>query len=279
MRFLPLLLALWASASHADARLSSEITLPIGIKGGLSAIEVQNSGNSAVVLSDRGVILTLDLVRDNGVLKGVRHTGQADLHNPQGRVLQRPAYDSEGLSITPDGRLIVSFESTPRVWSYTDPAGPAAPYARNPAFADLQPNSGLEALATGPDGTIYTVPERSGRYDRPFPVYRYRNDWDVAFEIPRRGKFLVTGADIGPDGLFYLLERDFVGLGFKTRVRRFDMNGGAEETLIETTTGTHSNLEGISVWEDDQGRIRLTMVSDNNENLFIGTYITEYILY
>jgi hypothetical protein len=79
----------------------------------------------------------------------------------------------------------------------------------------------------------------------------------VPFTIERRGEFLPVGADFGPDGLFYLLERRFLGIfGLQSRVRRFAIDGdtiGAEETLLETRPWTHDNLEGISVWRDADG--------------------------
>lgn len=38
----------------------------------------------------------------------------------------------------------------------------------------------------------------------------------------------------------------------------------------------HDNLEGISVWQDPDGRIRLTMISDDNFMVFQRTEIVEY---
>ncbi len=81
------------------------------------------------------------------------------------------------------------------------------------------------------------------------------------------GPFLIVGADIGPDGRLYMLERDFAGIGFRSRIRRFDLDGGNEETMLETGLRTHDNLEGISVWQDAQG-LRLTLISDDNFRVF-----------
>ena len=79
-------------------------------------------------------------------------------------------------------------------------------------------------------------------------------------------------------GRLYLLERDFAGIGFRSRVRRFAPDGTGEEVLLETGIGVHDNLEGISVWRDDLSRIRLTMVSDDNFRFFQRTEFVEYAL-
>ena len=77
-----------------------------------------------------------------------------------------------------------------------------------------------------------------------------------------------------------LLERDFWGLlGFRMRVRVFDIRGdriSGGEVLVETSAGTHDNLEGLAVWRDRQGTIRLTMISDDNQRFFQRTEFVEY---
>jgi len=134
-----------------------------------------------------------------------------------------------------------------------------------------------------PDGALYTMPERSGGASRPFPVYRYRDgEWTRPFSIPRRGPFLPVGADFGPDGRLYLLERHLGGIsGFLSRVRSFRIDGDLlldERPVLETSAGQHDNLEGIAVWKDKGGHIRLTMVSDDNFFILQRTELVEYRL-
>jgi len=81
---------------------------------------------------------------------------------------------------------------------------------------------------------------------------------------------------LAPDGQFYLLERDFTGLGFRTRIRQFDADFTNETVLLETGNARHDNLEGISAWRDDSGSIRLTLVSDDNFLFLQRTEIVEY---
>ncbi len=243
--------------------------------GGFSAIETD--GRGFVALSDRARIVDGQFERNaEGLITGVDILRSEPLRNERNGLLTGKNADSEGLAIDSHGRRWVSFEGKARVRAETGAGGPET-LPLHPDFPGLQLNSALESLAIDADDNLYTIPERSGRIDRPFPVYRWKDgQWDIACTIPRRGAFLVAGADIGPDGKLYVLERDFAGIGFRSRVRRFDLVGGHEEVLLETGIGVHDNLEGISVWRDDAGRLRLTMISDDNFRFFQKTEFVEY---
>ena len=250
--------------------------------GGFSGIEITRDGQHFHAVSDRGTIRWGTIERDEqGRITRMGAEGWTRLRDATGKPLPkgRPA-DAEGIAIAPDGTIWISFEGVARVVRYDTPESPARPLPRPDAFARMQVNSSLEALAIDDQGTIYTLPERSGALRRPFPVWRWRDgEWDQPFAIPRSGNWLAVGADFGPDGRFYLLERDFMGLlGFLSRVRRFDLteNGAENETiLLQTRPLQYDNLEGISVWDDGQG-IRITMISDDNFHFLQRTQIVEY---
>lgn len=245
--------------------------------GGFSGIEITPGGLSAIVMSDRGMIASVDLTRDAaGLVTGAAITDSVPFLDTEGRVMRQNRVDAEGLAQGADGTVYISFEGDVRVRQQMGLHGEPSLLPRHDDFAGMQQNAALEALAIAEDGSLYAIPERSGRADVPFPVYRFRDGaWDIAFALPRRGAFLVSGADIGPDGMLYVLERDFTGIGFRTRVRRFDLQGGSEAELLRTGTGTHDNLEGIAVWDDGAG-LRLTLISDDNFRFFQRTEIVEY---
>lgn len=244
--------------------------------GGFSGIEIADDGTAFVAITDRGHVVSGTFQREGDAISSVRAGNPEPLTTRGGGQLGRYQTDSEGLAFGPNGDLFIAFEGEHRLMAFDGAGQSGRELPLAPEFATLQTNSGLEALAAGPDGALYAVPERSGRQDVPFPVYRLSNgQWDIAFRIPRLGAYLAVGADIGPDGRFYLLERDFVGLGFRSRVRRFSLNGMGGETLLETGIGEFDNLEGIAVWRDEAG-IRLTMISDDNFRLFQRTEFVEY---
>ncbi len=253
--------------------------------GGLSGIELTEGGTRYTVISDRGWIARGPVERDAA---GQITAMPPELDGPGPfpflpHPLQWPtgddSRDSEGLAIAEDGRVFTSWEGISGVRQETGRESEPVRLPRHPDFAGLQENGSLEALAIDADDTLYAIPERSGRAMRPFPVYRYMDGaWDIPFHIPRRGLMVPVGADIGPDGRLYLLERDFNGIGFSSRLRRFEIDGTGEETLLETPPGHHDNLEGVTVWQDEAG-LRITMISDDNHRRrFQRTEVVEYRL-
>lgn len=248
--------------------------------GGFSALHLSDDGVGMIAVSDRGTILHGRLERQGDAITGVQIDEFTALRTD--RSAGPPSTrDSEGLAVAPDGTTYVSFEGITRVLRLSSD-GPATRLPDHPAFAELPANAALEALAIDGEGRLYTLPEKSGGWQQPFPVWRFDGtDWQKVFDITRTTGFLPVGADFGPDGAFYVLERGFNGIGFRTRVRRFDMPASGTrsgEVLFSAPVLRHDNLEGISVWHDTQGRTRLSMISDDNFRVLQRTEIVEYVI-
>jgi hypothetical protein len=235
-----------------------------------------------MALSDRGSIATGTLERDeSGAVTSATLDTLTPLKDISADTLKRFNGDAEGLALAPNGTAFISFEGNHRVWSYATPTSNAVALPQHADFPGFQLNSSLETLAIDRDGSLYTLPERSGSETRDFPVYRFKNGaWTQPFTLPRRDAYLPAGMDIGPDGKLYIVERWFRGIGFSSRVRRFDMSNNGltnEVTLIESSLGAHDNLEGIAVWHDGE-HIRLTMISDDNFKIFQVTEFVDYVV-
>lgn len=276
-----------SAGSEGDAALVSTFrwTEADTAFGGFSAVHLAADGVGFLAITDRGHWTEGRILRDSvGRITGVDSSGMRPLRGPDNAPLKGKAADAEGLARMSDGGLLVSFEGPARVWRYASLSGPATALPSHPDFRRLQINSALEALAVDAQDRIYTLPERSGALDRPFPVYRFaKGAWDQRLSIPRRGGFLPVAADFGPDGRFYLLERDhspWMGFwGFSSRIRSFRLDAAAlsdERIVLQTPPGRHDNLEGLSVWQDATGAIRLTMISDDNFIRFQRSEIVEY---
>ncbi|WP_372890211.1 esterase-like activity of phytase family protein [Rhodosalinus sp.] len=241
--------------------------------GGFSGLELDATGTRLYAASDRGTLFEARVRRDGGRIAGVETLRVTTL---PGRVPGRPgASDAEGLALR-DGRLWIAYEGQSRVETF--PGGDVLPRAA--AFARWPENRGAEALAVDGAGRLYTLPE-AGEGDA-FPLYRFAEGrWRVVGRLPRDGGFVPVGADFDDAGRLYILERAFVGVGFRSRVRRVrpgDRPLAPETVLPATAPGRHGNLEGLAVWRDGGGRLRLTMIADDNFLAVQRSEIVEYAL-
>lgn len=250
--------------------------------GGFSAIEMSDGGRQLTVLSDRARIATADVSRDEGKIVGAKLTSMSRLRSSKGKALSGRVGDSEGLAIAPDGTIYISFEGVHRVARYRNQGATADVLPRPTAFRQMALNGSFEPLALDRNGHLYTMPESGLTADGHIPVYRWNGQrWSQPFTLPTHGNFKPVGADIGPDGRFYLLERSAGVLGFRSQLRRWELKGGlvsGGEVMFRTGPGTHDNLEGISVWRDPSGTLRATMISDDNFLFIQRTELVEYIL-
>lgn len=245
--------------------------------GGFSGLVVTPDGTGFTAVNDRGWITEGTFRRDAASrMTGVTNVPLRKLRGTTGRELSPLLSDSEDLARGPDGGLYVAFESWPRVTRWDDPAAPSNLLPRTPFPLDQQRNKSLESLAVAPDGALIAVPEWT--VDGDYPVYRFDGTaWSVPFHLPETGPFLPVSADFGPDGRFYLLERDaLIPVGFATRLRRFDWGPGGPVNpvlLAQTDFGQWDNVEAMSVWRGPDGMVA-TLLSDDN---FLPIQTTEFI--
>ncbi len=245
--------------------------------GGISGVEVSSGGQRMTAITDRGHVIEAVLKREGSLLTRIEIDHEVALHNPAGKRLSKPFIDSEGLAIGPDGSVYVSFEGQHRLATVNVGTGITTPVPNSPDFEFLNENSGLEALAITSDGTLFTLPEQSDADF--FPLFSYGDaGWSLAARIPKKGPFLPVGADFGPDGLFYMLERTITLLGFRSQIRRFDLSKPelGEQLLLQTLPSRFDNLEAISVWQDAQGKTFITLIADDNFIPIQRTQVVEF---
>ncbi|SPJ23425.1 esterase-like activity of phytase family protein [Palleronia abyssalis] len=247
--------------------------------GGYSGIDLSEDGREGTVISDRGRIARIGLSRGpDGQIDGV----SASLPTPLALYEGTGKLDSEGLAVSPDGTIWISLEGGRQgLVRYNTPDGDPISFP-TPEEVDVFPNNRrLEGLAIASDGTLWAVPEtNSGDGFRVF-VFEDEN-WRPGPLLPAGNGFVPVGLDFDDEGRLYLLERNLRSVfGFSSRVRRFTLAGRQirdEDVLLTSRPGQHDNLEGLAVWRDATGDLRLTMISDDNFFALQKTEIVEYRL-
>ena len=194
------------------------------------------------------------------------------MRGADGRGLRKAAGDAESLARS-GGRVFVGFERDHRIAPREGDDG-FGPAIRAPGMERMPSNAGLEALATLPDGRLIAIGEEGD--GNGFPLFVLDAAGRVAeSRLPRLSHHNVTGADMGPDGMLYVLQRHFSMLtGISIRVLRYRLGAdglpdpSTAETLAawETTSGI-DNMEGIAAFRDGpEGPVTLWLVSDDNFN-------------
>jgi len=236
-------------------------------------------GRQMTVINDRGQLATAGLQRTNGRISGIGVHSVTALGKTAGGRLGKKASDAEGIAIANDGTAFVSFEHQHRVMQVDLSSGRTFKRIALPFENMMDPNGGVEALAVAPDGTLFAIAETAPEGGAPFPLYAYSNgQWRISARIPQRGSFVPVGADVDDKGRLWLLERSVSPLGFRSRIRLFviDPRAPREYTLLTTAPTQYDNLEGISVWNDTNGQMYVTMISDDNFLRILRTQIVEY---
>ena len=252
--------------------------------GGWSAIEVAKGGMTFTAIGDNAQSYYGTFQRDGDRITGVSRGPVGALTDIDGVAFFRKGTeelnDSEGLAVFPDGRFAVSFERTSRIIVYDEDALPVRielPREVN----GLAENGGVEALAIDGEGRLIAIPETVPKDAPGFPVWRQDgNGWETVGHLKRTQGFRPVGADVGPDGRLYVLERAFRLIGFQSRIRAFELDAFAPEGALLWVASmlAFDNLEGLSVWEDAGGALRFTMISDDNYLSVQRTEIVEFRL-
>jgi len=288
------LVALILAAAAAPAPAAPRVELagrfvwerPERYFGGWSGIEVADGGQTFFAIGDNAQTCDCRFTRDAaGRITGIPRKPIGALTDTDGVALFRKhapgLTDSEGLARLPDGSYAVSFEKVPRVLLYPPGGGPPVRLPDMPGITALPPNQMVEALAADAKGRLLAIPEVRPPGDAGFPVWRLEGAaWKELWQIATSDGFHPTGADVGPDGKLYLLERDYWLNQFRSRIRVFDPEAPDPQgvTLWQSGYGAFDNLEGISVWRDRAGGTRITMISDDNYKWYQRTEIIELAL-
>jgi hypothetical protein len=249
--------------------------------GGLSDLVVSPDGTRVLSVSDRGTWVSFRLHLDaRRELIAANDLSMTAVRDEEGQPLDGDASDSESLAVLPDGRVAVGFERWTRVWLYDLDSALAAKAVPGPTFEDgerLEPNRGLEALATTPQGGLLAGSERGfiGAGRAPLYFANPRGDGSWPADVLPRG-FLQLAPSYGltelatlADGRYLALVRSYVPL-FGTRVELLVLppTPGARTPSIRLarfeSRGLAFNFEGVGVDESQPGKTRIYLLTDDN---------------
>ncbi|GAA0613201.1 esterase-like activity of phytase family protein [Brevundimonas kwangchunensis] len=227
------------------------------------------SGPEFVSVSDAGDLVRGVLVRDEaGRLTGVAELMYRRLTLADGSpIVDKVDGDAEGLLITRDGDLLVSFERRHRIWNYGDVREPSArpTVARHPDF-DFPLNDGMEGISTGIRDGWRVSAENGGVWDctpRACTVVTPAPDTPAT-----DGEYRTTGMDRDEaHGGYFIVQRSFAPpLDARAQVRRMAADGSLGPVLVELKLpGTTDNFEGIAAVRNG-ATTRLYILSDDNNN-------------
>lgn len=258
--------------------------------GGYSGLAVSADGSELLAISDRTSWLKMRLEQRGGQVAEVSAAtiGQLELRDEwDSPEPARGLKDAEALAaLEPgplDGKYYIAFEGRHRIHRYrfngTDFSPPTGAIQLPDAALRLPDNKALESLAilrAGPyEGAAIAFSERRAHISGDSLGWLFHDGKADQIRLKRSGMFDITDMAALPGGGVIVLERNFAGIvrGVFMRVRRIeapDIKPGARldgDVLYETENGQMvDNMEAIAVHNGVDGRIILTVMSDDNYN-------------
>ena len=252
--------------------------------GGFSGLLISNEGTEALVVTDKSFFFVLELRRDeNDILTGYSVIRKGRILSSKGEHLNGRNTDSESIVIDENNNYYISFESNHRIMMHAEVEGKGVFVPKHPMFRKLSVNKGIEALAIDADNRLIAIPEKPPLGISDIPIFRLQNDkWEIIKHVKINDNFLVTDAEILPEGLLLILERKFSWTqGFKTRFRLISLDkfdNTEPITVFTSTANQFDNLEGLTLWRDKTGEMRILTVSDDNFHPLQQSEIREFFL-
>lgn len=264
--------------------------------GGLSGLRLDAAGERLTAVTDRGFWLRARIDYAQGRPSGISDAMLAPILGSTGRPVARTRDgDTESLEIAGQTAYVAN-ETANRLFRFDLskwPSAPAQPVAVPRAVSGLPRNAGLEAIALVPKGlpaagALLGIAEEGSRGRHPA--------WLIAPEkgaaamtgelaVRERDGFAVTDAVFLPGaGDLLILERRYrPPFSLSMRLRRIvgtSIVPGAMldgEVMMEAALGEEiDNMEGLAAHRTADGRIVLTLISDDNFSYFQRTLLLQF---
>jgi hypothetical protein len=259
--------------------------------GGWSDLDISEDGRRLTAISDRGYWFDATVEhRSNGAIDVLKDARLGQLANLGGFRQRGIGGDAEGLSRTPEGGFLVSFERRHRIWHYppADPPFSALPRAlpMPPEAARMPANGGIEAVVRLPGGRVLVLSEELVTDDG--ANVGWLGDGRIWSRVSYVAgpDFKPTGVARLPNGDLLVLERRFSPMsvpgGRIVRVKAESIHpdariAGEEIARIEPPM-TFDNFEGIATRVGPGEQVFVYVISDDNYFFLQRTLLMEFEL-
>lgn len=192
----------------------------------------------------------------------------APVLNHLGEGFDKTAGDAEGLA-RQGSEIWVAFEHDHRIERSLG-GGRVGQGTAARVWESLAANNGLEGLAALPDGALLAIAE--GPDAAGFPMWRLEPGGTLSENrLPRRSEHVVTGADLGPDGKLYVVQRSYAPLtGVSIRLLAYWMGedgwpdpGRVTEIAAWESESGIDNMEAVAVVAGADGPVAWLIADDN----------------
>ena len=294
--YMPLSRAVMVGDHYMGIRLLGSLRLPSisvnGLRlGGLSGLAWDEDEEVLYAVSDNAQVFHLHPLFRDGVLDDMRVLAAYRLQDAKGQPLRSPWGDAEGLTlensdngVQGDSRLLVSFETRPRIRRYT-PLGKRLGGIPLPAALRGRPytssNAALEALTRHHRWGLLTAPERPlrGRPVGQIPIFTMDGRFWL-YPLQGVAYSALVAMEALPDGSLLTLERAFVSVlhPLVITLRRTRLTAASRLSVDDVAVFDSSqgwlldNFEGLTRY---RGR-GFFMVSDDNRNLLQQTLLVYF---
>lgn len=254
--------------------------------GGFSSMRAD--GRRFTLLSDGGGIVRFTMGADWRVRDAVAR----ELPGGPGTGWEKRDRDSESMAVLPAGDLLVGFERANALWRYDHDLRRVIGWRKPRSMRKWSENSGPEAMATMPDGSVVVFSEASGKRGlKGFAAIRLKGDpidpavpW-YGFRYVAPPKFAVTDAIALRDGRLLVLVRRF-GLPqlFTARLQLVEAGAIRPGAIVTGRTIAafegdviHDNFEALALTREN-GRDMLWIASDDNQTFWQRSLLLKFRL-
>ena len=275
-------------------RAGVEMNDPYPHFGGFSGLWRSPDGEMLIAVSDRGQWFGAQIIDDDTGLAGLSSAVMAPILDFHGTPLGwTENFDVEAVTIV-DGMAHIGIERTNAIMRFDftgNRFGARGEFVPTPdEMREWPHDKGPEAIAIAPQGSPYhgaivVIGERTRRGgDTPTQGFVIAGEEHHAFDVARHDWYDITDMEFLDNGDILILERRYRILrDVGTRIRRLP---GAElapgalldgPVIFEAGSGQQiDNMEGLASHRTRDGRLVLSLISDDNFSILQRTLLLEF---